>query len=393
MKQTSGASLLRERKDGSEARVGSVELFFDLVFVFAVTQLSHFLLHHLTPLGAVQTCLLLMAVWWVWIYTSWVTNWLDPDKTQVRVMLFLLMLAGLVLSTSLPEAFAERGLTFAAAYAAMQVGRNLFALWAFERAGRPADAKNFQRIIIWLSVSALFWIFGGLAAPAPRLGLWAVALAIEYTGPAVGFFVPKLGRSETTDWAIEGGHLAERCGLFVIIALGESILVTGATFADLEWIWPAAVAFVTALAGSIAMWWVYFNVGAERGSKQIEQSDDPGRIGRFAYTYVHLLLIGGIILTAVGDEIMLSHPEGHAEIRTTIPVVGGPALYVAGNLLFKYAISGRWQLSHLVGLSLFALAALLARDASPLVLGALATAVLIVVAGWETRSIGDRARR
>jgi low temperature requirement protein LtrA len=205
--------------------------------------------------------------------------------------------------------------------------------------------------------------------------------------------VPKLGRSETTDWAIEGGHLAERCGLFVIIALGESILVTGATFADLEWIWPAAVAFVTALAGSIAMWWVYFNVGAERGSKQIEQSDDPGRIGRFAYTYVHLLLIGGIILTAVGDEIMLSHPEGHAEILTTIPVVGGPALYVAGNLLFKYAISGRWQLSHFVGLSLFALAALLARDASALVLGALATAVLIVVAGWETRSIGDRARR
>jgi low temperature requirement protein LtrA len=290
MKQTSSASLLRERKDGSEARVGSVELFFDLVFVFAVTQLSHFLLHHLTPLGAVQTCLLLMAVWWVWIYTSWVTNWLDPDKTQVRVMLFLLMLAGLVLSISLPEAFAERGLTFAAAYASMQVGRSLFALWAFERAGRPADAKNFQRIIIWLSVSGLFWIFGGFAAPAPRLGLWAVALAIEYTGPAVGFFVPGLGRSETTDWAIEGGHLAERCGLFVIIALGESILVTGAT-------------------------------------------------------------------------------------------------------LFKHAISGRWQLSHLVGLSLFALAALLAADASPLVLGALATSVLIVVAGWETRSIGDLARR
>src|SRR5690349_1502031 len=153
MKQ-SGASLLRERQEGHEARVGPVELFFDLVFVFAVTQLSHFLLHHLTPLGAVQTCLLLMAVWWVWIYTSWVTNWLDPDNTQVRVMLFLLMLAGLVLSTSLPEAFAERGLTFGVAYASMQVGRSLFARWAFKRAGRDADAKNFQRITIWLSVSA-----------------------------------------------------------------------------------------------------------------------------------------------------------------------------------------------------------------------------------------------
>jgi low temperature requirement protein LtrA len=116
MKQSSG-SLLRERKGSSEARVGPVELFFDLVFVFAVTQLSHFLLHHLTPLGVVQACVLLMAVWWVWIYTSWVTNWLDPDKTQVRVMLFLLMLAGLVLSISLPEAFAERALAFGTAYA------------------------------------------------------------------------------------------------------------------------------------------------------------------------------------------------------------------------------------------------------------------------------------
>src|SRR5262245_22631175 len=102
MNKVSSVSLLRERKYGCEARVGSVDLFFELVFVFAVSQLSHFLLHHLTPLGGVQTCLLLLAVWWVLIYTSWVTNWLDPDKTQVRVMLFLLMLAGLVLSTSLP---------------------------------------------------------------------------------------------------------------------------------------------------------------------------------------------------------------------------------------------------------------------------------------------------
>jgi low temperature requirement protein LtrA len=386
-------SLLRERGDGSGVKVGSVELFFDLVFVFAVTQLSHFLLHHFTPLGAVQAGLLLMAVWWVWIYTSWVTNWLDPDKTPVRIMLFVLMLAGLVLSTSIPEAFAERGLTFAAAYASMQVGRSLFALWAFKRAGERASVENFQRIIIWLSVSALLWILGGLAEDKARLGLWAVALAIEYAGPALGFFVPGLGRSETTDWAIEGGHLAERCGLFVIIALGESILVTGATFSELDWSFGAAAAFVTAFAGSIAMWWVYFNIGAERGSRQIERSNDPGRLGRLAYTYLHLLLIGGIILTAVGDEIMLSHPGGHAAIRTAIPVIGGPALYVAGNLLFKHAISGRWQLSHLVGLGLFALAALFAREASPLMLGLLATAVLIVVAGWETRSIGGQARR
>ncbi len=177
-KEPPAQSLLREQGVDGEVKVGPVELFFDLVFVFAVTQLSHFLLHHSTALGALQAVLLLMAVWWVWIYTSWVTNWLDPEKLPVRVMLFLLMLAGLVLSTSIPEAFAERGLAFAIAYASMQVGRSLFALFAFRHARNSAGVENFERITIWLSVSALFWILGGLAADEARLGLWAVALAI-----------------------------------------------------------------------------------------------------------------------------------------------------------------------------------------------------------------------
>src|SRR5215467_936074 len=100
-----------------QARVTSAELFFDLVFVFAVTQISHTLLHHFTPLGAVQVTLLFLAVWWVWVYTTWVTNWLNPELTPVRILLFLMMLGGLVLSTSIPTAFEERGLWFATAYA------------------------------------------------------------------------------------------------------------------------------------------------------------------------------------------------------------------------------------------------------------------------------------
>ena len=115
----------------------------------------------------------------------------------------------------------------------------------------------------------MFWIAGGVADHDARLALWAVAIAIEYVSPAVGFFVPGLGRSETTDWDVEGSHLAERCGLFIIIALGESILVTGATFARLDWTPVNASAFVVALIGSIATWWIYFNIGAERGSRHI----------------------------------------------------------------------------------------------------------------------------
>lgn len=380
-------SLLRERRDGEETRVGFVELFFDLVFVFAVTQLSHFLLAHFTLLGAVQTALLLMAVWWVWIFTSWVTNWLDPDRTPVRLMLFALMLAGLLLSTSIPQAFGSRGLVFALAYVSMQVGRSAFMLWAL-RGADESNHKNFQRIIAWLSLSALFWIAGGIAEGHARLALWAIALAIEYAAPAAGFYIPGLGRSQTTDWNVEGSHIAERCGLFIIIALGESILVTGATFAELEWTPISAAAFVVAFAGSIAMWWIYFNIGAERGSRHIAQSSDPGRVARLAYTYIHLLLVGGIIVAAVGDELVLAHPLGHAGIEVAVAVIGGAALYVLGNLLFKRAVTGGFATSHLIGLGLLGLCALLTPVADPLILSAATALVLVIVAGLETRLAG-----
>src|SRR5262249_11575306 len=152
----------------------------------------------------------------------------------VRICLFVLMLAGLVLSGSIPSAFGERGLAFASAYVFMQLGRTSFYLWAIR--GQPLPAvRNFQRILIWLLVSAVFWVIGGLTEGPPRLGWWALALLIEFVSPLVYFYVPGLGRSNIADWTVDGGHLAERCALFVIIALGESLLVTGATFAALDW--------------------------------------------------------------------------------------------------------------------------------------------------------------
>src|ERR1700755_2136426 len=166
------------------SRVTNAELFFDLVFVFAVTQISHTLLHHFTPLGAVQVTLLFLAVWWVWVYTTWVTNWLDPDQTPGRILLFLLMLGGLVLSTSIPKAFEERGLWFAGAYAAMQIGRTAFWLLATPKE-RTLVRHNAIRILLWLCLSAVFWILGGLAEGEKRLYFWIVALGIEYLSAAV----------------------------------------------------------------------------------------------------------------------------------------------------------------------------------------------------------------
>jgi len=379
-------ALLRERVEHQHARVAYVELFFDLVFVFAITQISHTLLEHFSGLGLAQAAFLLGAVWWVWIYTSWVTNWLDPETTPVRLLLFGLMFLGLVMSCTLPEAFGASGLAFAAVYVATQVSRSLFAMASLKDAS-PANYRNFQRITIWLCCSGVFWIAGGLSEGPLRFGLWLVALGIEYVGPAVGFRVLGLGRSLTSDWNVEGGHLAERCALFIIIALGESVLMTGATAAKLPTTAVNLTAFANAFLSSVAMWWIYFHIGAERGSRIIANSDDPGRIARIAYTYLHILLVAGIILVAVGDELVIAHPLGHTDGRTAIAVASGPACYLLGNLLFKRVTAGGFPLSHLVGLGLIAILAFCSNLLPPLGFSLAATAILIVVAAWEAISL------
>jgi low temperature requirement protein LtrA len=372
------------------ARVTNAELFFDLVFVFAVTQLSHALLHHFTPLGAVQVTVLFLAVWWVWVYTTWVTNWLDPDQTPVRILLFLLMLGGLVLSTSIPKAFEERGLWFAGAYAAMQVGRTAFWLLATPKE-RTLVRHNAIRILIWLCGSAVFWILGGLAEGETRLYLWMVALAIEYVSAAVRFWTPGLGFSSVEAWQVEGGHMAERCAGFIIIALGETVVVQGTTFAELTWTPENVAAFLSALVGSIAMWWIYFHKGAEAGSEKLSKSAESGRLARLAYTYLHMPIVAGIILAAVADELVLKHPGGHSDTKTVLVAVGGPLLFLVGTILFKHAIRGFLQLSHGAGIVAFAAIGLFGHDLSPLWLSILTTAILIMIAAWESLSLRGKS--
>jgi len=371
-----------------------VELFFDLVFVFAVTQCSHFLLGHLTEAGVRELSVMLLAMWWVWIYTSWVTNWLDPERMPVRICLFVLMLAGLLFSVSIPQAFAERGLVFAGAYVFMQVGRTLFFLWAAR--GAPHLTRTFQRITVWFVVSGALWIAGGFAEPQARYGWWLAALLIEFVAPLVYMWVPGLGRSHTQEWDVDGNHLSERCALFVIIALGESLLVTGATFAELQWNATNIAAFATAVLGSIAIWWIYFDTGAERARHRIAHSSDPGRQARAGYTYMHAFIVGGIIVCAAGDELVLMHPD-HATDPGITAILGGPALYLMGSALFKWVMNDRRAppFSHLIGLALLGLLAwpAYAHMLSALLIGAATTAVLIVVAVWEFLALRRAPRR
>jgi low temperature requirement protein LtrA len=389
--QTERGALFRPIVPKQHSRVTYAELLFDLVFVFAVTQVSHTLLAHFTPLGAIQTTLLLLSVWWVWVYTSWVTNWLNPELTPVRVLLFLLMLGGLVLSTSIPKAFDSRGLWFAIAYAAMQVGRTAFWLMSTSPS-QTAGRMNAARILAWLSVSAIFWIAGGLAGGEMRLVLWAIALTIEYVSPAVRFWIPKYGASSVTDWYVEGGHLAERCAGFIIIALGESIVVTGATFADLKWTGEVVAAFLSAFVSAIAMWWIYFHKGAEAGSELISNSSEPGRLARLAYTYLHLPIVAGIILSAVADDVVLQHPAGHSDARVIVSAVGGPMLFLIGAILFKHAIRGWLQLSHGVGIIALGVLGWYGTELSPLMLSLATTALMVIVAIWESLSLRSRPK-
>jgi low temperature requirement protein LtrA len=383
-------ALYRVNVPNQHSRVTYAELFFDLVFVFAVTQISHTLLGHFTPLGVLQTTLLFLAVWWVWVYTSWITNWLNPEMTPVRILLFALMLGGLVLSTSIPQAFESRGLWFAAAYAAMQVGKTVF-LWVSTPPSRPLARMNAVRITAWLSMSAVFWIAGGFAEGQSRLLLWAVALCIEYISPAARFWIPKYGASQVADWVVEGGHMAERCAGFIIIALGESIVVTGATFSELTWTTETVAAFVSAFIGSLAMWWIYFHKGAEAGSEQISRASEPGRLARLAYTYLHMPIVAGIIVSAVADELVLKHPHGHSDLTTVLSAIGGPLLFLIGTILFKHTIRGWLQLSHGAGIIALGVLAWFAGELSPLMLSIATTAILVIVAAWESISLKSSA--
>jgi low temperature requirement protein LtrA len=382
------AGLLRDKNAADRGRVTPVELFFDLVFVFAVTQLSHALLHKMTLGGLFETTVLFLAVWWVWVFTTWSTNWLDPDRTAMRLALFVLMLAGLVMSISIPTAFGSGGLAFAGAYAFMQVARTTFSICATGMAS-PGNKRNFQRILAWLAVSAVFWIAGGLAEGPVRLGLWVIALGIEYVSPWAGFWTPGLGRSTTEDWDIDGHHMAERCSLFVLIALGESLIVTGSTFEKSAVSVASVAGLITAFLGTVAMWWVYFAIGAERATHHIAHSSDPGRLGRIGYTYLHIVIVAGVIVAAVGDEVVLAHPDGHVALPAFLAIVGAPFLFLVGNGCFKKLSAPNFPLSHLIGLGLLVLigaAELGLHLTTPLVLSFLTSAVLVVVAGWEWAS-------
>jgi low temperature requirement protein LtrA len=381
------------RVEGAEQRATPLELFYDLVFVFAITQVSHHLLEHLTWEGAGQSALLLLVVWWSWNYTTWVTNELDPESPVVRLLMIALMLASLLMAVALPDAFgAEAGL-FVGSYLAIQIGRHAFLTFAAAGPGTLERARA-GRILVWFVAAGVFWIAGALADGAARTLLWLVALAIDYSGPLALFWIP--GRPFEAGegaWQVSTAHFSERFALFIIIALGESIVLTGATTSDAGLSTKTVAAFGVAFLTTAALWWLYFTYVARIAERRLELAPNRTRMARDAYTYLHVVFVAGIIVSAVGDELVIAHPDEPLSGPEVAAVVAGPAIYLLAHALFRLRLTGTVSWRRLAGAVGCAVVGVAAADADAIVLSVLVLAVLAAVLAAEYVAAARRRRR
>lgn len=368
--------LLRNR-ESETASVSYSELLFDLIYVFSVTQLSHYLLHNLTWDGLLKETILWFAVWMLWQHTIWVTNWFNPDTRPIRILLFISMLLGLIMAAALPYAFTYRGLVFAVCYVVIQGGRTLYVILVL---GDHHLTTNFKRILGWFCITAVFWITGAMLKGEWQIILWIIAAVCDYTAPMFGFALPFLGRSDSSkEWTIEGHHLLERCQLFVIIAFGETLLMTGDSLTEIEeWTPVVILSAAISFTGSLAMWWIYFDVGSEAGSRKIQKVDDPGKLG-VIYNAIHIVLVGAIIICAVGDELVVVLPKEDMGVEVILVLIIGPIIYLLANSAYKYVTCRKIPLSHMIAVVILGILLLFSYHISLLLLNILNTSVFIFV--------------
>jgi low temperature requirement protein LtrA len=378
---TSRASELL-RGPGDPQRATFLELFFDLAFVFALTQLSRGLIQNLGWSDAFQTLVLLLAVWWVWFSTAWLTDRLDPQRPAVQVVIIATVVGSLVIAAALPDAFGAQGLIFAGAYVAIQIGRGLFLVLAMR--ARELQRRS-ARALFWAGLSAVPWIAGALTHGTARGTLWTLAVALDYAAFALGFPTPRLGRESTSELPVVAEHLAERYRQFFIIALGELILVTGLALSGTGFAAARTAAFVVSIATTVLLWRIYIYRAGELLSAAIAAAPNPARIARAA-SIAHLVMVAGVVVTAVGDELVIAHPLGHTPPAWIAVILGGPALFLAGRAIFEYQVFARVSWDRPIGLLVLAALAPAMLLVPPVLVALAATAVLVGVA------VSDSAR-
>jgi low temperature requirement protein LtrA len=366
-----------------------LELFYDLVFVFAITQVTHLLLDQLDWAGAGQASLVLLVVWWSWNYTTWVTNELDPESVVTRLLLIGLMLASLLMAIAIPDAFGDKALLFAGSYVGMQIGRHTFLAFAAARP-RTIERERAGRILTWFALAGMFWISGAFVDGSARVTLWILALVVDYSAPLVLYWVPARPRLSGATWEVGTEHFAERFQLFIIVALGESIVITGATTSELDLNRPTILAFGVAFLISASLWWLYFSVVARIVQQHLEVAQDRTTVARDAYTYLHVLIVAGIILSAVGDELVIAHPTETLHGPELVAVVAGPALYLLAHVALRLRMTGTISVRRLTAAVACVAVGFIGPHVSALFLSTLLLGVLIAVIAAEQLAAAHR---
>ena len=370
----------RRLTDGASQRASTLELFYDLVFVFAITQVSHLLLEHLTWAGVLQSLIVLLAVYWSWNYTTWTTNELDTETVPVRLLLLSLMLVSLLMAVAIPQTFEAHALLFAGSYVAIQIGRHSFLTFAAADRG-TVERERAGHILTWFVVVGVLWVAGALFAGPERIVLWLIALALDYCAPLVTYWVPGRRRLAPATWNVGTEHFAERFGLFIILALGESIVITGATTSELDLDAARIIAFVMAFLGAAAIWWLYFTSVSTIGEHYLEVSENRTILARDAYTYLHVVFVAGIILSAVGDELVIAHPTEILPPYEVAAVAAGPAVYLFAQTLFGYRLTGLVYKTKLFGALACVAVGFVGLFVPALALAGLLIVVLVAVIG------------
>ncbi|MFJ4284347.1 low temperature requirement protein A [Paenarthrobacter nicotinovorans] len=367
------------RSATSEDQVTRVELFFDLVFVFALSQLSHHLLEHLSWLGAGETFVLLLAVYKVWVYTTWSATLLDTSRREVQWMLLIVMLVTLFMNASIDSSFGAFGCLFVACYLVVQLGRGA---WMLTAGLEKTTHDHFVRTLIWGCMSTPFWIAGVFFDHGPRLMFWGVAAAIDLSGHMLAHRLP--GRkTEGSQVPLPGERIFERFGLFYLIALGETILSTGLAIAGNL---TDPMIFLTgtiSLIGSVAIWWCYFHGLEQDIQEKLASVNDQFRPGILAGNTL-LILLAGLILVAVGDQLVISDPVARPDLSTVLLLFGGPALFLAGRGFFIRKVLGLRLPPDLAGIAALTVLASLSFLVPAFVAAAGAVLPLIGVAVSDT---------
>ena len=315
----------RRREQGTDERITPLELFFDLIFVFALTQVTGLVTADPTWAGLVKGMLVLAILWWAWAAYAWLTNTINPEEGEIRLVMFGAMAAMFVASLAVPDVFGDDALLFAFAYAIVRVAH--LALYAVAGWGDRDLLAAIGRLGAGslMSITLLF-VAAALDGPV-QSGLWALAVVLDLAGAWIGG-----GRG----WRLEAGHFAERHALIVIIAIGESIVAVGVG-ATTDLGAGVIAATILGLTVAAALWWAYFDVVAIVAERRLREATGSAQLkmARDSYSYLHLPMVAGIILFAVGVKKTLVDIGEPLAIVPAVALCGGVALYLVAHILFR----------------------------------------------------------